>query len=381
MAFDHETAPKGAMKSGAAKSAAADKAAPMQLAQVAGAIQNAATGGTRVVPAANGVVRLPAGTSLDNIHADGRDLIIQLPDGTQILVPNGAVTVPQIVIGDTAVPAANVLALIQGNEVQPAAGPPGSSGGNFAVPLGDIGDGIGIGDLLPPTALAFEPPTFEELMPFIDEEPTVIIVTPSNPGAPSVTQSTTDAGLPARAGEPAGTQAGSATTSVTGTIVYTPGNEPSTVTINGQAVVVGAVIPATSGGQVVGALTITSVAPGAIGYIFTQSDNVQHTGGNNDQIVLSLPIVVTDADGDTATGSLTITIMDDAPIARADIDSVTEDSSTVANGNVVTGALIGGSPDANASDGVADTQGADGATSPAWRSVRWLPPPATWARR
>ncbi len=47
------------------------------------------------------------------------------------------------------------------------------------------------------------------------------------------------------------------------------------------------------------------------------------------------------------------------PTARADVDSVTEDGPTVADGNVITGANVS---DANNTDGVADTRGADGAS-------------------
>ena len=50
--------------------------------------------------------------------------------------------------------------------------------------------------------------------------------------------------------------------------------------------------------------------------------------------------------------------MDDVPTARADVDSVKEDGPLVADGNVITGS---GGTDANATDGVLDTQGADGA--------------------
>src|SRR3546814_8404815 len=65
------------------------------------------------------------------------------------------------------------------------------------------------------------------------------------------------------------------------------------------------------------------------------------------------------ADGDAASDTLDIRIVDDAPTARADGDSVTEDGAATADGNVLTG--LGGG-DANATDGVADTQGADGAS-------------------
>src|SRR3546814_3073152 len=60
-----------------------------------------------------------------------------------------------------------------------------------------------------------------------------------------------------------------------------------------------------------------------------------------------------------ASDVLDITIWEDVPTAFDDADSVTEDGPLVADGNVLTG--LGGG-DANATDGVADTQGADGAS-------------------
>ena len=66
-----------------------------------------------------------------------------------------------------------------------------------------------------------------------------------------------------------------------------------------------------------------------------------------------------DADGDGVNGSLKIDIIDDVPIAFDDVDLVDADEAGLfADGNVLTG--VGGS-DANASDGAADVQGADGA--------------------
>ncbi|HEX8027051.1 MAG TPA: DUF5801 repeats-in-toxin domain-containing protein, partial [Vicinamibacterales bacterium] len=61
---------------------------------------------------------------------------------------------------------------------------------------------------------------------------------------------------------------------------------------------------------------------------------------------------------DQATATLVIDIIDDVPTARNDVDSVTEGGPLVADGNVLTG--TGGS-DANNTDGVADTVGADDA--------------------
>ena len=52
--------------------------------------QATATAGGRdlvLQPDANGVVILPEGASLDNLRADGRDLVLVLEDGTRIVIP------------------------------------------------------------------------------------------------------------------------------------------------------------------------------------------------------------------------------------------------------------------------------------------------------
>jgi VCBS repeat-containing protein len=95
--------------------------------------------------------------------------------------------------------------------------------------------------------------------------------------------------------------------------------------------------------------TLTSPVDG------TTADN----GTNTVNGVETFTYTAHDADGNTVTGTVTINVIDDVPTAHADTDSVTEDGPLVADGNVLTG--TGGS-DLNSTDGVADTQGADGAT-------------------
>ena len=56
---------------------------------------------------ADGQLVLPAGVGLDDIKVVGRDLVIQMPDGTQMIVPDGAIIVPQIVVDGVAIPALN----------------------------------------------------------------------------------------------------------------------------------------------------------------------------------------------------------------------------------------------------------------------------------
>ena len=80
---------------------------------------------------------------------------------------------------------------------------------------------------------------------------------------------------------------------------------------------------------------------------------------------------LTDFDGDaTSTVSpvaLQIEFQDDGIIAKADIDSVTEDIQPVATGNVLTGNYVGATPnDTNTDDGVADKLGTDGLGSLTW---------------
>ncbi len=307
-------------------------------------------GAQRVVPGPDGVVVLPDGVSLDQIQVSGRDLVVQLPDGTQILIVDGAVIVPQLVIGGVEVPPLNLAALLIGNEPQPAAGGPvQSSGGNFAEVVGTIGDPFGLGDLLPPTELNF--PLFEQreiLAGIVDEEPTTVIVTPDNPaGAINATSTVSEAGLPARGAEPAGSNSASNSESVTGTIVFVANDGLQSVTINGVVV--------TQVGQVfatpLGRLTVTSIADGAIGYSYTLIDN--STAANPTEV---FAVTVTDADGDTASANLTVTITDDAPTARPDTDALLAGRYGPETGNVLTGT---GTTSGAAG---ADTPGADGAT-------------------
>ncbi len=273
----------------------------------------------RIAVPVDGVVQLPAGTDLGTIVADGRDLVVALPDGTKLVIVDGAVFVPELVVGTVEVPPTTLVALLIGHEPQTAAGPPSSSGGNFAVPVGTLGDAFAIGDLLPPTALAFTVPTFEDLdvRPRTGAEnlfPDITITTPQTPGgAIDAVATVSEAGLPARGSEPAGTNPTSNLETTTGSVQYDPGDAPAVVAVDGTAI--------TAAGQTIatqfGVVTITAVRTDGFDYSYTLSDN---TSGQNVREVLNL--TVTDRDGDRATGTLTVTIIDDAPIARADVDSV-----------------------------------------------------------
>ena len=179
-------------------------------------------------------------------------------------------------------------------------------------------------------------------------------VTVPQAGAPGT--SVEEAGLPARPGEPAGSNAAANSETTSGTITFTNGDGASTVTINGVTVAVNATVVGDYG-----TLTVTAfnAAAGTISYSYTLADNVDHD--SDPSPFESFTVNVADSDGnpaDDASATFQIQIVDDMPTANNDADSVTEDGPLTADGNVVTGS---GGSDANATDGVADVQGADGA--------------------
>ena len=68
----------------------------------------------RIVPV-EGRVQLPAGTRLDSIRIVGTDLVVTLPDGEVVVIADGALRMPQLVIGTITIPQANIAALIAGS--------------------------------------------------------------------------------------------------------------------------------------------------------------------------------------------------------------------------------------------------------------------------
>lgn len=114
--------------------------------------------------AASKVVRLPQGTSLDNIEITGKDIVLKQADGRALVIDNGVANVPTLMVGDVEVPAETLAAVFSSQGIIAAAGAQasnvGSSGGNFSVPNGNVGNFFGLTDLLPPTDLQF--PSLEQ---------------------------------------------------------------------------------------------------------------------------------------------------------------------------------------------------------------------------
>src|SRR5262249_56647736 len=92
----------------------------------------------------------------------------------------------------------------------------------------------------------------------------------------------------------------------------------------------------------------STTGKGTISFSYTLLDNTLAIPNAN------FAVAVTDLDGDrTSGGNLTISIVDDAPVATADTDAVVAGQLTAESGNVLTGA--------GTTSPAADVQGADGA--------------------
>ncbi|HEY9012913.1 MAG TPA: hypothetical protein VIN06_18050, partial [Devosia sp.] len=124
-----------------------------------------------VIELADGpTLTLPAGASIDAPRVNGTDLEFVQPDGSIIVVPNGAVTGLTIVVGDATIAAETVALLFETNNIETAAGPEAgpqglpSSGGNFATPVPGIGDGPAMNTLLDPTDFGLPGTDLDELI-------------------------------------------------------------------------------------------------------------------------------------------------------------------------------------------------------------------------
>ncbi|TJV29873.1 MAG: hypothetical protein E5X87_29810, partial [Mesorhizobium sp.] len=337
--------------------------APVQTEAPAAANAPAAAAPHEYVADASNTVRFPANVAIDNIRVDGRNLLLEQPDGSVVVIKDGALNVPTFILGDIEVPRVALLAALEASNVDiafgadgsisagPGNGTPGSAGGNFAVPVGGIGNGFDLSALLPPTALQFGRLEPRELTIGVREKD-------STPSIDPVASTTVyEAGLPARNGESQGSNEPAASETTSGTIGFSSSDGVSEVSLGGH-VLTGAPQTFT---DATGSLTASYVYDpatglGTISYSYTLIDNT-----SGDATSVNLPVAVTDADGDPAApGNLAINIVDDAPTAIADTDSIAAGQFGPATGNVLAGGTDG--LDVNVTDGAADTQGADGAT-------------------
>ncbi|HET9398944.1 MAG TPA: DUF5801 repeats-in-toxin domain-containing protein, partial [Sphingomicrobium sp.] len=297
--------------------------------------------GNQLVAGADGVVVLPAGVELSDIRVVGRDLVITLPDGTTMVIPDGAIFVPQLVIDGVEVPASNLAALLIGSEPKPAAGDLSplqqSSGGNFAVPVAPLDPGVPLGDLLPPTELAYTPPDVEEIGQFVDKEPVA--------GTAAIQLDDDD--VPGKGGNPGGPNDDVGSPNATGGGLL-PGSDgdgslswallssgaPNGFSYNLQPDGSIQVVQVQDGNNVI-VLTITvNSATGA--YTVTENNPVRHAPEDTENnIIFVVTYAVTDDDGDVALGTLTIDVDDDTPtvtvVAGSDANVIltTDDAQTI----------------------------------------------------
>jgi hypothetical protein len=161
-----------------------------------------------------------------------------------------------------------------------------------------------------------------------------------------------EGGLGSRPGEPAGSHAGQSSFPVTtkvGTISFTSPDGVQTVSLGGHALTGTSQTFTDATGSLTASFTFnTATGKGTITYSYTLLDNTLGVGNAN------FAVVITDRDGDSnPPADLVIKIVDDAPVARADSDTIAP-GQTTADGNVLTG--LG----TTAGAGSADVSGADG---------------------
>lgn len=308
-------------------------------------------------PARENVLVLPAGVSLDDIKVDGANLVIELPDGTEMVVINGAIYVPEIVIDGVTVPPMNLAALLISQEPQPAAGDSQSSGGDFADPVNPIDPAYALGDLLPYTELFFPEPQDEEIIPGLVNELPEITFIPETGDGTIVDEDGLQGNTEDRPESP-GTMDQTDDEATTGTILYVSPDGTDRLLIDdmdvfqivdGELVIQEPFVsgyPIGNGTLVINAVDIVN---GSITYTYTLNDN---TSGDN--TFVEFDITVIDPDGDSDTGTARIDIVDDNPFTNDDGNLATLDDNAA---GVVVGTVAGLLGN--------DEYGADGAGSPA----------------
>ncbi|MGB3900981.1 MAG: DUF5801 repeats-in-toxin domain-containing protein, partial [Mesorhizobium sp.] len=329
--------------------------APAAVAQQA-PVAAASQADTKVVEVAqDNTVKLPAGTSIEKIEIDGDSLVLVQPDGTRIVIEHAALHVPTFVIDDVEIPQEALVAALQANQIDVAAGLDGSltavaagsesAGGNFNQPFPGIGDAGPIIDLLPPTALQFGALEERELFPaqtLKDDAPVILSVT----GFERVDED----GLPnanddaARAGEVDAGGMASATAQVVvdfgndapanlpGAFAFTNPDELSgkLFAIGGEPIeftLENGVLVGRAGGEGDPIIEISvkgaTATPGTSQVVYELElkilGPIQHGVSGEDFVELNgIAFTVTDKSGDVVPGSINASIADDIPVSAGD---------------------------------------------------------------
>ena len=265
-----------------------------------------------VVEIADGqILRLPEGTSIDEPRMNGANLEFVQPDGSVVVIPNGAVTGLTIFIGSVEIPPIAVAALFEANGIEAAAGPEASahrsSGGDFSRPVGDIGDALNYGGLLDDSAYntlggaqgqqdyASNLPPMFALPGFIEGQLSEQdLVGNGAPGSAVITLSL-NASDPNN--DPLAFSFGTPASGLTSNGVALSWTGIGTDSLTGWAGPNQVITATISGGSV----TITLLAP------------LDHPNMGNDSITFDLPITASDGQGGSASTFVRVTIGDDSP--------------------------------------------------------------------
>ncbi|MDB5537760.1 MAG: hypothetical protein JWQ65_2635, partial [Devosia sp.] len=284
------------------------------------------------------VLTLPEGTSIDAPRMNGANLEFVQPDGSVVVVPNGAIEGLTIVLGSVEIPPLTVAALFAASDIQTAAGPAGngppSSGGNFEVqPAGDIGSAFTYGGLLDGTDLPTTETTDEESF--------------DNNLAPRFAFSITEARL-SEEGLAGGNADLDGNADTTNDYVYSgnlnasdPNGDPlafsfgqptSPVASHGVTLTWTGVGTTTLSGWAGDTLVIQAVVTNGSGaFTVTLSGPVDHpAGAGENELRFDLPITATDGRGGSASTAISIIVEDDSPeigpIAQLNVSEVTSDA-------------------------------------------------------
>ncbi len=283
------------------------------------------------------ILRLPEGTDIDSPRVNGANLEFVQPDGSVIVVPNGAIEGLTIFIGAVELPPIAVAALFEANGIEAAAGPeaggPRSSGADFSRPVGSIGDGIEFGGLLSddPANEIGGPGERDEYLPNLAPIfglPRIFSVRLSEEGF-----------LGANADGTGSADKTDQTTYSFTLDVIDPNGDPLTFTF-GQPL-----LAMSSGGVAitwtgVGTSSLTGWA-GADMVIEASIDSatkvltvnllktLDHLGSGEDELGMDLPISVSDGRGGTADAIIRVIVEDDMPEARDVSRDMTENKTLV----------------------------------------------------
>ncbi|EHS53437.1 outer membrane adhesin like protein, partial [Rhizobium sp. PDO1-076] len=287
---------------------------------------------TRFVADAANTITLPVGVSLDNIEIDGNDIILVQADGTRIVIEGGALNVPTFLIGAVEVPQQVLVAALQANGINVAAGPDGavsvvsnsgSAGGNFAEGSGDIGEAGDTISLLSDTDQADAGDGGEDEQ-LVDANDAPVILSASNGGAGSVTEA-----VDLSEGE-----IGNADQTATGTITFTDVDLGDVHTVTAVAAGEGYL------GNFTAVVTDSATfdGQGTVTWTFTVADNAIDFLAAGETRTQSYVVTIADRNGLPVQQTITVNIVgtNDAPVLDAgNVEGVWDDVSENEEGMII----------------------------------------------